>query len=200
MAIICAPGESPANRRVRARCAPGTLAAAAANGSLEVPLRDGTVQTVLYAVRRRDDCFAAALSTTLQIPISEVPDPHLRERRHAGEDPDEIIRSGAAEMKRWLAGRGLRMVVHRTVPVARRRWIGIVPAPGWSCSHSLVMSWGEVIFDPATDFQMVALAKLLGGVTELGRFQTLRPRKWGPEHVRLGLSFQKLSKPTTGRK
>lgn len=110
-------------------------------------LRDGTIG---YHVRgvRADDCWAAAVATCLQVPLEQVPDARLDERLQTGEDPAEINRSAWAEFARWLDRRGLRMVVHRTVPVARRRWIGIVQFAGVFNNHCLVMSRDEVLFDP----------------------------------------------------
>jgi hypothetical protein len=156
--------------------------------TLDLP--DGTVG---YFVRhpRRDDCLAAALATTLQVPIDEVPDPRLNERARAGEDLDAVSRSAWAQLERWLAARRLRMVTHRKVPAARGRWIGVVPLRGWA-DHCMVMSRAEVLFDPVRDFPLVALAKLLPAA-EVERSK-ICVRRWGPEHVSWGLSFQNLTR------
>jgi hypothetical protein len=153
-------------------------------GGLTLDLPDGTVGYLVRAPRR-DDCFAAALATALQVPIDEVPDSRLTERCRAGEDLAEISRSAWQELQRWLAGRGLRVVIHRKVPVRKPRWIGVVATTGWA-DHCMVMSWGRVLFDPTKDLRFAALAKILPG-RQLPR---LRVRTWGPEDVAYGLSFQ----------
>jgi hypothetical protein len=93
-------------------------------GGLTVELSDGSVGYLVRAPRR-DDCFAAALATVLQVPIDEVPDSRLHERARAGEDREEIRRSAARALADWLSGRGLRAIIHRRVPAARARWIGV---------------------------------------------------------------------------
>lgn len=101
---------------------------------------------------RLDDCFQAAIATTTQIPIEQVPDLRLDKRVAAGEDPDEINLQGWERIYRWLQGRGLGLVIHEDVPVARDRWIGVVrdPSPaGPFCDHCLVMCHDELVFDPA---------------------------------------------------
>ena len=169
-------------------------------------LRDGTVG---YLVRhpRRDDCWAAAVATTLEIPIDQVPDSRLHERRRAGESVEAINCSVRQEFERWLTGRGLRMVTHRKVPAARARWIGIVPGRGmgWS-DHSMVMSWGAILFDPTRDVVLAALSKALGlGWDELAKIQV---RKWGPStsvmastfrSSRPGLADARRHNPSAGR-
>jgi hypothetical protein len=156
----------------------------------DVLLRDGTVS---YRVRapRRDECWRSAVATVLQVPIDDVPDWRLDERHRGGEDTGEIRRSAWQEMARWLAGRGQRMVTHRTVPAARARWIGVVPMRGLFNDHCLAMSWGEVLHDPTVDFQPVGLAKIVS-TSQLATIRSIRPCIWGPEDVRYGFSFQKL--------
>jgi hypothetical protein len=117
-----------------------TASAAPAADTLE--LADGTLGYFMHA-RRMDDCWQAAVATVLQVPIDDVPDWRLRERRRGGELGGEIVRSAWQEMDRWLAGRGLRMVTHRIVPAARARWIGVVVMPALFRSHSMVMSWAR---------------------------------------------------------
>jgi hypothetical protein len=109
-------------------------------------LRDGTFG---YSMECQTDCFQSAIATVLQVPKREVPDPQVARHLAAGKHPIEIERLTWAQLDRWLDDRGLRLIVHRTVPVARRRWIGIVPVAGWFRSHCLVMSRGDVLFDPA---------------------------------------------------
>ena len=114
-------------------------------------LRDGSVG--FYGrLPRTDDCQAAALATVLQVPIEEIPDPNVDERLLAGEDPAEIHRSAYAELEAWLERRRLRAVLHRKVPAARSRWLGVVPLGGWFENHCLVMVRGEVLHDPVLDF------------------------------------------------
>jgi len=133
-------------------------------------LADGTTG---YLVRfpRTDDCFAAALATCLQVPIERVPDPCIDERLRAGDKPDDIDRDAKAELARWLTRRGLRMIVHTTVPANRCRWIGVVALEGLFVSHSMVMSFDEVLFDPTLDFGPVRL--------------------WSACHVTYGISFNR---------
>lgn len=115
---------------------------------MTVRLRDGTVG---YCVRapRKDDCFAAALATVLQVPIGEVPDPRLDDRLAAGETVEEIDRSAWSELNRWLHRRRLRMTLHTELPPRRRRWMGVVPMAGDFQDHCLVFDRREVLFDPA---------------------------------------------------
>lgn len=56
-----------------------------------VRLRDGTLG---YRVGfpRDDDCFAAAVATTLQVPLDQVPDVRIDERLRAGESPENVKR------------------------------------------------------------------------------------------------------------
>jgi hypothetical protein len=110
-------------------------------------LADGSVG---YFIRlpRRDDCWAAAIATCLQVPIDEVPDARLDERVKAGEDPEEVNCSAWQQMNRWLEGRGLRMIIHRKVPAPRRRWVGVVPVSGQFNDHCLVMAHDTLLFDP----------------------------------------------------
>jgi hypothetical protein len=124
---------------------------------------------------RSDDCFAAALATCLQIPIEEVPDPRIDERLAAGDSVEDIDDDARDELERWLTGRNLRMVLHRVVPAARRRWIGIVPLRGAFTDHCVVMSDARLLFDPA------------------------RPRLFKAEDVRFGLSFQALTSRKTNK-
>jgi hypothetical protein len=72
--------------------------------------------------RDYDDCFTAAMATVLQVPIDQVPEPHLSKRIEAGEPPEQIELTAWQETCCWLAARGLRMILHRKVPAARRRW------------------------------------------------------------------------------
>jgi hypothetical protein len=120
----------------------------------------------------------------LQVPIEQVPDPRLRERMRAREDREEIHRSTAQELEGWLAARGLRVVLHRKVPVRKRRWIGIVPMAGWFTSHSLVMRWGEVLFDPTKDWRFAALMKLTPGA-ELATLRRIYGAWVGPRTRRV---------------
>jgi hypothetical protein len=97
---------------------------------------------------RSDDCQAAAIATVLQVPIEQVPDPHIDDRLAAGESPEAIDRSAVKELGRWLSGRGLQMRVHASIPPSQR-WVGVVGIPGPFQSHNLVMLGRAVLFDPA---------------------------------------------------
>jgi hypothetical protein len=116
---------------------------------------------------RTDDCFQAAIATAVQVPIEQVPDLRLDRRVAAGDDPEEINRESWVRLEAWLLGRGLRIVVHETVPVERDRWAGVcLGRPDaeaglrdgygefvWRDNpfrdHCLVMTHGDVFFDPA---------------------------------------------------
>lgn len=130
-------------------------------------LRDGTTG---WPTRypRRDDCLAACVSTCLQVPIADVFDPCIDARLEAGETVEEVNRSLWAGLAAWLEARGLRLVVHETVPVPVERWIGIVPRLGPFQDHCVVMTQNEVLFDPVND--------------------TWVP-KWHPNDISWGLSF-----------
>lgn len=145
-------------------------------------LPDGTLG---YFVRlpRKDDCFAAAIATVLQVPIDDVPDPRIDDRLAGGERPDDIGRAATLDLRRWLATRNLRMVVHRHVPVARRRWIGIVVMPGNFNDHCLVMNHTHLLFDPAAACDFLDLE------------QSKRRRVWKPDDISFGLSFRQIQKP-----
>ena len=97
-----------------------------------------------------DDCFNAAVATVLQIPLGESFDSRMDRRIRAGEDPDDITVTVEREFERWLSHRGLEMRVHKKVPPAKKRWIGIV-SMGFSRDHCMVMSGDEVLFDPTAD-------------------------------------------------
>jgi hypothetical protein len=148
-----------------------------------VPLEDGTLG---FFVRwpRKDDCQAAAIATVLQVPIGKVPDPRIDERLEAGEDDEEIDRRAHVELTRWLARRGLRMVVHRSpLDVARRRWIGVVMMPGRFQNHCLVMDRQKCLFDPVRhDYVM--------------DFPGRQLRRFRVEDVSYGLSFQAAKRKT----
>ncbi len=148
-----------------------------------VSLVDGSTG---YFVRRPDDCWRAALATCLQIPPDQIPDANLDERVRRGEDPEEIDRSAWQQEARWLAGRGLRMVAHRKVPVARSRWIGVVPNRGLFNDHTMVMAWDEVLFDPAADFDLVSMTRLAELFGRPAPTIRVRSRMWGPDDVDRG--------------
>jgi hypothetical protein len=81
-----------------------------------------------------------------------------------------------------LPAGGLRLVTHRALPIARRRWIGVVPMPGAFNSHCLVMSRRDVLFDPARVFD---------GLPEQPPRQI---RRWQLTDVGFGLSFQTITR------
>lgn len=110
-----------------------------------------------------DDCLAAAIATATQIPIQQVPDLNLNQQLLGGVDREEISRAGWARIEEFASERGMQMVFHDRVPVARRRWIGvIVPPPdsytvgrsglvpaGAFSDHCLVMCHDRLVFNPA---------------------------------------------------
>lgn len=134
-------------------------------------LRDGTIG---YYVRvpRKDDCWTAAVATCLQVPIEDVPDAHIDASLAAGETPDEIRCDYWTRFRDWLAAERLRMSASQNVPLARRRWIGVVPQAGEFNDHSLVMEHGRILFDPV----------ICSG------------RQWTAAEVQLGFSFNKIPK------
>jgi hypothetical protein len=166
-------------------------------GGLTMELADGTLGYLVRAPRR-DDCWQAAVATCLQVPIEEVPDLRLHERAVAGEDLGELTSAYRLEFFGWLTDRGLRMVIRRRVPVAKARWIGVVPTPGWA-EHCMVMRYGRVLFDPTKDLRFAALAEVLTE-SQLATIRRIRVRVWGPEDVGYGLSFRPLTKRTRRRK
>lgn len=142
-----------------------TAAPARAPRRRTVQLEDGTRGYCMRA-DRVDECFAAALATLIQIPLWQVPDWRLHEREDAGDDPAEINRESWARLEKWLGRRGLQLVLHETPPVECARWIGICPPSpevtamlayahslgfyaGNFTDHTLVMSYSEILHDPA---------------------------------------------------
>jgi hypothetical protein len=155
------PGERAAFRKMFSEWEQGTKRLA--DGSVGYYIQPG----------RADDCWRAAVATCVQVPPGEVPDPHLDERMDAGETPEEINRSACAERDDWLAELGLRLVIHGEVPVPRRRWVGVIPRPGWFQDHCLVMCRGEVLWDPNPNLPFFA--------------------DWTAADVKWGFSFQKTA-------
>lgn len=108
---------------------------------------------------RTDDCFRAAIATATQTDPSQIPDLRLADRLKRGDDPDEISAESWERIARWAERRGLRLMLHKSVPADRERWIGVCVTP-WQAhilvdesdpfvDHCLIMSYGEIIFDPA---------------------------------------------------
>ena len=150
-------------------------------------LSDGTLG---YYMRRPDDCLAAAIATVLQVPLTDVPDPRLDEQVRAGRDPDEISRTTAEKLERWLHARGLRLVVHHRVPVNRARWIGVVVIDEMPpfCDHCLVMARGRLLHDPTVwRREEIDLARSVHG-EQAAKIAMLM---FGPSSIRYGLSFTK---------
>lgn len=135
---------------------------------------------------REDDCFRAAVATVLQVAPERIPDSRIDARIAAGEDPEHVSRSAWAQFHKWLAARGLRMVVHRQIPAPRARWVGVVRFPGAFQDHCLAMAHDRVLWDPA---------ELVAG---LGR-NTLEVRSYALHEVSIGYSFTSSS-PTNGRR
>lgn len=141
-------------------------------GDVVIALADGSVG---WAAQRPDDCQRAAIATCLQVPIWEVPDPHLDERLARGrESVGTISRRTWEELDAWLAARGLRRRMHRP-PEDLDRWVGIVPGgAGAFQGHALVMVGDQVLFDPASPHAA-----------------RLRMLVFNRAHVACGLSFEK---------
>lgn len=121
-----------------------------------VELGDGEVGYGM-APYRYDDCFQAAIATATQTPIEQVPDLHLDDRFKEGGIAEEIYRASWETVGRWADAQGLVLTFHRRVPVARRRWVGVVPVASLSTvdpsrplgvDHCLVMEHDTLVFDP----------------------------------------------------
>lgn len=120
------------------------MRAGPATGTYE--LRDGSTG---WAMRRTDDCLAAALATLLQIPLTSVPDAHLDKRLAAGESVEKVDKTAWNQVLTWLAGRGLKLVRHSRQPTHLARWLGVVEHPDPFKAHTLVMEGSRILFDPA---------------------------------------------------
>jgi hypothetical protein len=77
---------------------------------------------------RTDDCLRPAIATVLQVPPCEIPDPRIDERMAAGNTALDVSREGWAELRAWLAHRGLEIAIHEPFP-DRERWIGVARIP-----------------------------------------------------------------------
>jgi len=158
-------------------------------------LPDGTLGWHMRAPRG-DDCMAPCIATVLQVPLGQVPDPRIDERRAAGAAAGAVDASAKRELSAWLAARGLEMVYHRQVPVKSQRWIGVVQLSGLFASHAMVMRYGEVLWDPMEDWQrrtLIATGGLLGGAAGLlARAHRPREVKFFEAHdVTYGLTFRR---------
>lgn len=141
---------------------------------------------------RWDDCFRAAIATTTQIPVEQVPDLRLADRLAAGDDPDEINGESWQRIAIWANRRGLQLMRHETVPVDHARWIGVCVTP-WLVmpmlariyqeqpraftDHCLVMSYDAVHFDPTVSVKAPRGARV---------------RTWKPSDVTYGLTFDPI--------
>jgi hypothetical protein len=102
-------------------------------------LWDGSVG---YYSRRDGDCWPAAMARCLGIHIDLVPDAHA------------VLDAGLGVGVAWrrldvcLEMLGVRRVRHTQLPVAARRWIGVVPGDAVYFRHAFVMSEGELLHDP----------------------------------------------------
>jgi len=128
---------------------------------------------------RGDTCFQAAIATVTQVPVEQVPDLELDRQLKRGADPAELNRSAWERILRWATERGLEMVFHDQVPVARRRWIGVVvverrPDEKPFDDHCLVMADDRLVFDP-----MCSVKPPPG----------MRVRTFDPSEITYGLSF-----------
>lgn len=147
---------------------------------------------------RTDDCLRPAVATALQVPVEQVPDPRLDQRLARGDDPEEIGRDTWVRLMEWLDRRGLQLSIHRDVPVARERWIGVCPGGvptenqvalarlmGFQfrgnpfADHCLVMSHDEILFDPAISLRLP---------------RGVRTRAWRPSQVAYGLTFDPIQR------
>lgn len=141
---------------------------------------------------RADDCFRAAIATATQIPIEQVPDLRLQARLNRGDDPDEVSEQSWQRIAEWAERRGLQLMLHEKheVPADRERWIGVCAVPALVrlrleglpqarpfIDHCLVMSYGEIFFDPAA----TAIAP-----------RGMRVQTWEPDDVTYGLSFDPI--------
>ena len=149
-----------------------------------VKLRDGTVG---WCVRpgRRDDCFASALATCLQVPIDQCPDPEIDRRLTAGETIEAIDASAWQQLNDWLYRRGILMTYHTTPPAHRRRYVGVIAAPGAFEDHTVVCDRREILFDPAI-WQQVA---------DGDPVPDARVCEWTFEDIAFGFSFRSTDKP-----
>jgi hypothetical protein len=109
-------------------------------------LSDGSIG---WHMQRLDDCWACAIATSLQIPLSELPDAHIDRRLTRGETVEEVDKTAWADMLAWLDGRGLKLVRHDRPPQHLARWIGVVPVDRPFQSHNLVCAGSRVLFDPS---------------------------------------------------
>jgi hypothetical protein len=81
---------------------------------------------------RPDGCLAPALATVLQVPVGEVPDPHIYEARAAAPpavSDDLIVEAFWTALEVWLDDRGLEAVTHYPAPVHLDRWIAACTPP-----------------------------------------------------------------------
>lgn len=170
----------------------GVVAALSRHAPRTVTLADGSTGFFVRAPRT-DDCLPAALATVLQVPLDLVPDGRIDERLAAGEDPDEVEADIEAELHRWCANRGLRMIAHRRPPTHLRRWIGIIRNPSKRfADHCVVCDRGAIVFDPTQDFAlpaMIALAEYFGHPEP----PRIRSRVWTAEDVSVGVSFRRVT-------
>lgn len=153
-------------------------------GRLQVPtvaLADGTTG---YPVRvpRADDCWAAAVATTLQVDIEEVPDSRIDERLGEEESPEQITTSYLREFTEWLRKRKRRMVIYADHLPDLPRWIGVCPCRGIFRDHCLVMAGRQVLFDPVADAPGADVA--VGG---------RRIKRFAASDVRTGYAFRPLT-------
>jgi hypothetical protein len=112
-----------------------------------VRLRDGTLG---YRPEggRADDCFRAALATVLRVKPEHIPDSQIDERLAEGYTPEQVTELAWQEFFQWLPYTGLRMEVHRELPIHLPRWVGIARQPGDFQDHCLAMEFTDVLWDP----------------------------------------------------
>jgi hypothetical protein len=124
---------------------------------------------------RADDCFRAALATVLCVKPEHIPDARIDERLAEGYTPEEITEIAWGEFFAWLPHTGLRMTLHRELPILLPRWLGIVRQPGDFQDHCLAMDGMDVLWDP-TDLTPEGPPFVV--------------RRWAIHEISIGLSFR----------
>ena len=90
----------------------------------------------------------------LQVPLEDrARSLRLDDRLAAGDDPDVIGREARAELDRWFADRGWRLVRHSELPIGSGGWIGVSAGGDEPFDdHVVVMTEDRLVFDPASNW------------------------------------------------